>query len=252
MFTDEQQAAINWNTGPMLLNAGAGAGKTSCLVERYKRLVANGVLPQQILAITFTNKAANEMKERITKAMNSINKADLHIFTFHGLCNYWLRRQGHTIGKTNYTIMDESEAQSILWSMARRHSMYGHADTAMLERENKLKKQEKLNVLQSVLNKIDTCYNLAVVDACTMAKVERKYQQFCINALTDYKVELDRQNVVTFSSLHDTGISLFKATPSIARRYTYFMVDEFQDSNPANLELIKTMVYNGNIVAVGD
>lgn len=250
-FTQEQQAAINWQTGPMLLNAGAGAGKTAVLIARYQRLVSSGVKPRKILAITFTNKAANEMKERVIKAVPGINKKDMHIFTFHGLCNFWLRHRGHELGLKNYTIIDEDAAESMLWVAARSCPTRPQMTESQLEWENKKNKQDKMYLVKKALSAMDINYGMTIHQASMLPDTQH-YSKYCADVITKFKADLNRQNLLSFSDLHNIGIDLFKKCSDIAKSYEYFMVDELQDSNPANIELIKTIVHNNNIVAVGD
>src|SRR3989344_8124737 len=117
-----QREAVTTMNGPLLVIAGAGSGKTRVLVHRIAYLISQGVRPDHILAVTFTNKAAGEMKNRVEKLLSSFKfqvssfmNSTPHVSTFHALGVYLLRRDGHHIGiPRSFTILDEDDAQSVV------------------------------------------------------------------------------------------------------------------------------------------
>jgi DNA helicase-2/ATP-dependent DNA helicase PcrA len=235
----QQRQAVTAGAGPILVLAGPGSGKTRVLTHRIAYLIAyEGVRPYNILAVTFTNKAANEMKARIERLLGKPAQS-VNMGTFHALCARWLRREAELLPvNSNYVIFDEDDQLAVV-----KHAL------------RDLNLDEKQYRPAAVLNAISRAKNdLLGPDEFpiqsyrdeVVARVYRRYQELLVAS-----------NAVDFDDLLLYAARLLQDQPSVreryARRYEHILVDEFQDTNYAQYQLLKLLgSVHRNIFAVGD
>jgi DNA helicase-2/ATP-dependent DNA helicase PcrA len=228
-----QQQAARTTEGPVLILAGAGTGKTRTVTTRICHLLELGVPPQVILAVTFTNKAANEMKERVAENTPKGTKSKLTISTFHSLCVKILRADIERLGyKKNFTIYTGSDQESLVKKLI----------TKMAGKDEKLKPGEAIGLWSRQRNKGIS----AGPEDCLVVMVMREYTR-----------QLKLLNAVDFDDLLVLGCQVLRENPDVRQRWSdkwrYVMVDEFQDTNSLQMELMKHIVgKHMNICVVGD
>lgn len=240
-MNDKQQEAVLTTEGPVLVMAGAGSGKTRVLTHRVAYLIEEkNVLPWHILAITFTNKAAREMKERIGKLLGE-NANDVWVSTFHALCVRILRRDIDKLGfNTAFTIADPGEQRTLM----KRICAELNIDT---------KKFDPRQILSAISN--------AKNAMLTPDEYEKRYQdpfrKMVGKAYRIYQRELESNQTLDFDDLIMKTIQLFKTNPETLHYYQnkfqYIHVDEYQDTNDAQYELVHLLAdgYH-NLCVVGD
>lgn len=246
-LNDEQQKAVMHVNGPAIILAGAGSGKTRVLVFKVLYLITERkIAPHNILMVTFTNKAAGEMKERISHLLSSYQSsisgsAFPTIGTFHSVCARLLRREGKHIGiPINFQIFDEQDQLD-----AMRQAM------EMLDISLKNLRP------RSVLNAISQAKN-EMLDNAGYAQIARGYfQQTVAKLYPFYQKILKNSDALDFDDLLLETIRLFKKNPEILSHYqdlfTYILIDEYQDTNHAQYELTKLLsAKHRNICVVGD
>jgi len=231
----EQAAAVTKTSGPMLILAGAGTGKTRVITSRIAYLIDQGVLPGKILAVTFTNKAAREMKERIANLVREDLAGDVTACTFHSLCVRILRTHAPLLGyKKNFTIFDESDQIGLIKKVITRTAA----------------KDEKIEpgLARSLISKAKNQGWNAPPDESTLAgAVYLRYQR-----------ELKNQNAMDFDDLLVLAVQLLdeheEARNLWQRRYDHLLVDEFQDTNRLQLRLVSLLSKgrSPNVCVVGD
>ncbi|MEW9110974.1 DNA helicase PcrA [Cytobacillus gottheilii] len=237
----EQQNAVKATDGPLLIMAGAGSGKTRVLTHRIAYLmVEKRVSPYNILAITFTNKAAREMRERIQKMMGGAAD-DIWISTFHSMCVRILRRDIDRIGyNRNFTILDTTDQQSVIKSILK-------------ERNIDPKKFDP----RAILGSISSAKNELITPE-EYAKTAGDYiQQVTSDVYADYQKRLRRNQALDFDDLIMITIQLFQRVPEVLeyyqRKFQYIHVDEYQDTNRAQYMLVKFLANRfKNLCVVGD
>lgn len=239
----EQKSALNAIDGAILVTAGAGSGKTRLLTHRVAFLIdQKRVSPYNILAITFTNKAAGEMKERISQMVDGADQ--VWISTFHSMCAKILRREisALTPFDKNFTIYSDTESEKAVKDIFEERSIFDEKD--------KLKKSlfyhlsAWKNGVMSLQEYLD-CHS----DDEDMRKIGM--------LMSVYEDKLARLNALDFDDLLRKTYDLFKNNPDILNRYAtrfeYILVDEFQDTNTVQYELVKMLAsVHGNVFAVGD
>jgi len=253
-LNSQQREAVETSDGPVLILAGAGSGKTRVITYRIAYLIEHmGVMPESILAVTFTNKAAAEMVERVEKIVGGMSIAKPVISTFHSFCVRVLRRDvealripstvpgqppiGHT---KNFVIYDESDQQSVVKSIMKRLGL----DDKQLTPRNVLgriswAKNHMLDPQEVYLQSADP-------------KVER-----VAHIYEEYRKELRRANALDFDDLLLEALRLLKSVAAVReyynRRFQYVLVDEYQDTNRPQYELMRLLAgTRHNICAVGD
>jgi DNA helicase-2/ATP-dependent DNA helicase PcrA len=231
----EQQAAVAHGDGPLMILAGAGTGKTRVLVHRIERLVKDGCEPWSILAVTFTNKAAGEMRHRLRALLGS--RADaMWIGTFHATCARLLRRYGEHVGLTkSFVIFDDDDQIKMVERMLKETSLDDQVSA------------------RTILSRFDRAKNRGV-DPRTVKTgayddvVERIYPM--------YQAQLAKENAVDFNDLILKTLDLFKAEDparQLGTRFRHVLVDEFQDTNLVQYELVsKLAAATRNLTVVGD
>ncbi|MGH9530500.1 MAG: ATP-dependent helicase, partial [Terriglobales bacterium] len=250
----QQREAVETTEGPVLILAGAGSGKTRVITFRIAHLIENlGAMPESILAMTFTNKAASEMAERVEKLVGGLSIAKPVIATFHSFCVRMLRRDieamripsavpgSPPIGYTkNFVIYDESDQQQLVRSVMRRLGIDDKQTTprAVLSHISHAK-NHMLNPQEVYLQSADP-------------KTERVAQIYA-----EYRKELAKANALDFDDLLLEAVRLLKAAGEIReyynRRFQYILVDEYQDTNRPQYELMRLLAGSRhNVCAVGD
>ena len=240
----EQLEAVNYLEGPLLVMAGAGSGKTRVLTCRIANLLAHGVKPYNILAITFTNKAAREMKSRAEKMIGAPAR-DIWIGTFHAMCARILRREIEITGtyKKNYTIYDTSDSKVILNECIDRLNLdkdrFAGAANVISKAKNNLQDAAKYReAVYSNENSTDFEKNIA-------------------NIFELYEKRLIENNALDFDDLIFLMVKIFREHIDILEKYQdkfqYILIDEYQDTNFAQYILTKYLAAkHKNICVVGD
>ena len=238
----EQKEAVLHTEGPLLLLAGAGSGKTRVLTHRVAYLIDEmGVNPWNILAITFTNKAAQEMRERVDK-IAGFGADQVWVATFHATCMRILRRHIDRLGyDTNFTIYDTDDQKSVIKQVCKRLNI----DTKMY------KERTLLSEISSAKDELVDVREFEVKSAGdyrkgVTAKVYREYQEI-----------LKKSNALDFDDIIVKTVELFRSCPEVLHNYQecfrYIMVDEYQDTNTAQFELIRLLADGyRNLCVVGD
>jgi superfamily I DNA/RNA helicase len=231
----EQFRAATHPDGPMLILAGAGTGKTRVLTARIAWLVSQGVDPSSILAVTFTNKAAKEMRERVAATVNSEQAKQITLSTFHALCVRLLRKHAHLLGyKENFSIFDEGDQMGLVKKIAARiHDKQDPIDP---------------NLARNIISK-----------AKNLGMSEPETTDTALGSLfSKYQNELRTLNAMDFDDLLLQARTLLRDHPEARdewrSRYRHIMVDEFQDTNKLQLELVSLLAgeERPNICVVGD
>jgi len=243
----EQRAAVETTDGPLLILAGAGSGKTRVITSRIAWLIREkGVAPDSILAVTFTNKAAKEMGERVEKLMGHSSLAKPLIATFHSMCVRMLRRDIEALkvsgqGLTrSFAIYDENDQSAIVKAVMRRMGL----DTKQL-------------TPRTVLGRISWAKNHMVDPQEYYLGSKDPNSERIAHIYQSYKAELGKNNALDFDDLLLEAVRLLKVSGEVReryqRRYRYLLVDEYQDTNRPQYELMKLLAGEAkNVCAVGD
>lgn len=242
VLNEQQRIATTTTEGPLLILAGAGSGKTRVLTHRTAYLIEEcQVNPYNIMAITFTNKAAGEMRERIDQ-MVGYGSESVWVSTFHSTCVRILRRYIDRLGyDTNFTIYDSDDQKSIIKDICKR-----------LEIDTKLYKERTfINVISSAKDELIDPITYATQAAGDYQK--RKYA----DVYAEYQRVLKQNNALDFDDLIFKTVELFKLDKEVLsayqERFRYIMVDEYQDTNTAQFELIRLLASKyKNLCVVGD
>ncbi|MBO9131263.1 DNA helicase PcrA [Bacillus sp. 165] len=238
-----QQEAVRTTDGPLLLMAGAGSGKTRVLTHRIAYLLSEkDVAPWNVLAITFTNKAAREMRERIDKLVGP-EANDIWISTFHSMCVRILRRDIDRLGvNRNFTILDDSDQLTVIKNILK-------------ERNVDTKKFDPRALLSSISN----LKNELVTPEEFTKKIQPgdPFEGMVSEVYQEYQKRLLKNHALDFDDLIMTTIQLFKRVPEVLefyqRKFQYIHVDEYQDTNRAQYLLVKMMAERfKNLCVVGD
>lgn len=246
----EQEEAVKHYKGPLLILAGAGSGKTRVLTHRIAYLISiYNVNPWNILAVTFTNKAAGEMRERVDAIVSGKNPKDIWVSTFHSLCVRILRRHIENIGYTrSFTIYDSDDQKTLMREIIK----FLNLDP------KKYKERTFLSVISSAKDELITPvqYELNAMGDFNKEIYAKAYKE--------YEKRLKDANALDFDDLITKTIQLFKECPKVLLRYQerfkYIMVDEYQDTNTAQFRLIELLAsttgedgsVEHNLCVVGD
>lgn len=237
----EQQEAVKTTEGPLLIMAGAGSGKTRVLTHRIAYLmVEKAVNPYNILAITFTNKAAREMKERVSQLMGGAAE-EVWISTFHSMCVRILRRDIDRIGfNRNFTILDTTDQQSVIKGILKDKNL-----------------DPKKFDPRSILGTISSLKNELIDPESYSKQAGSYYERIVSEVYEEYQKRLRKNQSLDFDDLIMTTIHLFQRVPDVLeyyqRKFQYIHVDEYQDTNRAQYLLVKLLASRfQNLCVVGD
>ena len=241
-LNEQQRKGVFTTDGPVLLLAGAGSGKTSVLTKRIAYLIESvGVNPWNILAITFTNKAAGEMRDRVNDIVG-YGAESIWVSTFHATCVRILRRHIDRLGFDNsFTIYDTDDAKSVMKEVCKKLDI----DTKML------KEKTILGAISSAKDSLisTTAYEMSAAGDYLKKKISAAY--------AEYQLTLKKNNALDFDDLIVKTVELFQRCPEVLEnyqnRFQYIMVDEYQDTNTAQFELIRLLAQRDrNLCVVGD
>lgn len=240
-LNDEQKKAVKQADGPIMIVAGAGSGKTRVLTYKVAYLIDKGVNPENILALTFTNKAANEMKERI-RELAGAKANSIWMGTFHSIFARILRIESKQIAyKSNFSIYDTEDSQSLVQNIISNLNIDLEAVTP-----------------NSIRHKISFFKNQMILhDEFKKKHVHSFIDEKVAEVFEEYQKRLYENNAMDFEDLLLKPIELFNKKKKVHQKYKkkfkYILVDEFQDTNKAQYEIIKMLVNkDGNICVVGD
>ncbi len=237
----EQKEAVLYTEGPLLLLAGAGSGKTRVLVHRIAYLLESGVSPWNILAITFTNKAASEMRERVDQMVGAGAKG-VWVSTFHSLCVRILRRYIERIGfEPRFTIYDTEDQKTVIKEICSR-----------LQVNTKLYKERDL--LREISHAKENDQLPEEVKLLYQGDFRR---ELIADVYLAYEKELKKNNALDFDDLLCKTVELFRSCPDVLHeyqdRFRYLMVDEYQDTNTIQFKLVSLLAKKyQNLCVVGD
>ncbi|MDQ3159025.1 MAG: UvrD-helicase domain-containing protein [bacterium] len=241
----EQKRAVETTEGPLLIQAGAGSGKTKTLTHRIAHIISSGKANAfQILAVTFTNKAAKEMRGRIAQLLgeNPDNRGFMpYMGTFHGICVRILRRDGEYIGvPSNFVIFDESDRQSTIKKIAKDMHI-----------------EEKTYPAKKISNIISSAKNEMISPAKYKNISNSPTQEIAAKIFPVFEKALKDAGGLDFDDLISKTVKLMENNPEIRRRwqeqFKYVMIDEYQDTNAAQYKLVKLLTNDhNNIAVVGD
>ena len=241
-LNDKQQQAVMQTQGPVLILAGAGSGKTRVLTHRVAYLIdREGIQPYNILAITFTNKAAGEMRERVDKIVG-FGSEQIWVSTFHSTCVRILRRFIDRIGyDNNFTIYDTDDQKGVMKEICKKLQI----DTKTI------KERTILSAISSAKDELidPVHYEMQNGFDYNGSKIAKAYKE--------YQAVLHKNNALDFDDLIMKTVELFKADAQVLNnyqeRFRYIMVDEYQDTNTAQFELIRLLAGKyRNLCVVGD
>ncbi len=236
-----QKEAVLHTEGPLLILAGAGSGKTRVITMRAAYLLHRGVPPSSVLAVTFTNKAAREMKERVRSMLRGKESGTPVISTFHSLCLNILRREIERLGyRRDFTIYDTSEQLSVLRNILSDIRFY-----------------DKTFKIEAVLERISRSKNDFAPAPGPASGQDDKIAEVTDRLYPKYHEALQSLNALDFDDLILLTLKLFKEHPEVLEKYRdrfrYLMVDEYQDTNRVQYEFIKLLAGERmNVCVVGD
>ena len=246
-LNDRQKEAVLHKDGPIMIVAGAGSGKTKVLTTRIAHLMAQGVDAFNILALTFTNKAAKEMKERVEKTLGNTNARNLYIGTFHSVFARVLRGEAQHLGyERNFTIYDTDDAKSVLKTVINeldlddKHYKPNVVYNRISQAKNSLVGPEEY-AHDYAIQQEDMRSNRPAI-----AQIYLAYSKRC---LKNGAMDFDDLLVNMYKLLKNFPESLFK----FQHKFKYILIDEYQDTNPAQYEIIKLLgAAHENVCVVGD
>ncbi|HWG56397.1 MAG TPA: UvrD-helicase domain-containing protein, partial [Gaiellaceae bacterium] len=233
-----QREAVLHTEGPLLVIAGAGSGKTRVLTHRVAHLItAVGVKPNEILAITFTNKAAGEMRERLTGMLGPVARA-IWILTFHAACGRILRSEAERLGyRSNFTIYDSQDQQRLVKQCL-----------------DELEKDPKRFVPRGIHAQISNAKNQLVTPKRYAEQVASFYDQTVAEVYELYQKRLAASNAVDFDDMLMLTVQILESFPDARKKwqnaFRYVLVDEYQDTNHAQYRLLQLLAeHHHNVCA---
>ncbi len=243
-LNDKQTEAVKTTEGPVLILAGAGSGKTKTLTHRIANLLLQGIKPENILAVTFTNKAAEEMRTRVQKLLITnyqLPTTNLFIGTFHSFGVKFLRQEIERLGyKNNFVIYDEDDAFSLVKNIR----------TELNFPQDKLKAPALLNIISKTKSELKELEDI-------LADADELYRSRILQFSELYGRRLKAANAVDFDDLIVLPVKILSQYPEILEKYQnqyrYILVDEYQDTNHAQYALINLLAQkHKNLFAIGD
>jgi DNA helicase-2/ATP-dependent DNA helicase PcrA len=242
LLNPQQLEAVQATEGPVLILAGAGSGKTRVITYRVVHLIEGiGIRPDSILAVTFTNKAADQMKFRVRNLLQGSRSGDPLISTFHSFCVRLLRREIHELGYSrDFTIYDDTDQMQVVKASMKD-----------------LKVDEKIVSARTIQSRISSAKNHGKSpDKLTEESWEPSWE-FTAAVFRDYDKRLKKSNALDFDDLLIKSVEIFDKSPETANRYSarypYVMVDEYQDTNRQQYRLVRHLTStHSNVCVVGD
>ena len=238
-----QRLAVEHKEGPLLISAGAGSGKTRVIICRIAYLINSGVSPWNILAVTFTNKAAKQMQERINKLIGA-GASGIWMSTFHSFCTRVLRFETEKVNRNkNFVIYDENDQVSLIKECLKELDLT----------EKKLKPKMIRSLISRAKNELLDWESYQIYAETS----DDRFRETFSDIYKLYQEKLKRNNAFDFADLIMVTVLLFKEHPDVLNKYQerfkYIMVDEYQDTNRAQYSLVKLLAgkYN-NLCVVGD
>ncbi len=236
----EQQEAVIYNEGPLLILAGAGSGKTRVLTTKIAYLIEQGISPYNILAITFTNKAAKEMKERVNQLVGDDSRY-IQVSTFHSFGLKIVKENYQRLSyEKNFVIMDSDDSLTIIKKILKEKNL-----------------DPKIYNPKAIKNKISSCKNELMSPNDYAKYASSDYEKTIVEVFEKYEKKLRNNNSLDFDDLLLLPIKLFKENKDVLEayqdRYKYILIDEYQDTNEAQYIMSKMIAAQyRNIVCVGD
>jgi len=228
----QQQEAVAHAGSPLLVVAGAGSGKTRVLTRRIAYLMARrGVKPYEILAITFTNKAAGEMKERVTELVGPIAKS-MWVSTFHSACVRLLRQEVERLGySSSFSIYDSADSQKLIQKVCESLNLDSKRYPA----------RQFQNIISNAKNELQTPYEF-------LSKATNQFDTIAADVYTMYEKRLKQANAMDFDDLIMKTVEVLQKFPEararFRSRFRHILVDEYQDTNHAQYQLVKELTGN--------
>ena len=246
-LNESQREAVCYNDGPALVIAGAGSGKTRVLTYKIAYLLKQGMNPWNILALTFTNKAAREMQQRVGRLVGEATAARLNMGTFHSVFSHILRVEASSIGyNSQFTIYDETDSRSLLKQIIKSFSL-----------DDKIYKPATVhNRISMAKNNLETASDYKLIK--TYQERDRDSKMPAIGAIYEaYDQRLRQANAMDFDDLLMNTYILFRENDDIRRKYAerfqFVLVDEYQDTNYAQQAIVLQLVENHHrLCVVGD
>jgi DNA helicase-2/ATP-dependent DNA helicase PcrA len=242
LLNPQQHEAVQTTEGPVLILAGAGSGKTRVITYRVAHLIENqNVRPESLLAVTFTNKAADQMKFRVRNLLRAVRSGDPLISTFHSLCVRLLRREIEALNYTrSFTIYDDADQLQVV-------------KAAMKD----LKVDERLVTPRTVQSRISSAKNHGKTAQSLLDDSWEPSWEYTANVFNEYEKRLRKSNALDFDDLLIRTVELFDKFPAVAEKYStrfqHVMVDEYQDTNQMQYRLVRHLTgVHDNICVVGD
>ena len=235
-----QQEAVEYISGPLLVLAGAGSGKTSVITRKIAYLVKEcGIRAQHIIAVTFTNKAAREMKERVGQLLRGPDARGLTVSTFHNLGLNIIRKEHQRLGyKPGFSIFDQQDATALITDLM--HKDYGAEDG-----------------IEGIQAQISNWKNDLILPDEALAQAKTPQEQTAASVYMHYQRTLKAYNAVDFDDLILIPVVLFRDNPDVLEKWQfrirYMLVDEYQDTNASQYLLVKMLVgTQARFTVVGD
>jgi len=245
-LNDKQLEAAQTIEGAVLVLAGAGSGKTSTLTKRIAYMVAKGISPYNILAVTFTNKAAKEMKERISHLLETSFEGNIPampmVGTFHSVCLNILHREAGALGyDKSFLIYDTTDSQNIIKDLLKKRDIA----------KEQVKPSTIHNLISKAKNSLVTATQFATYNPTS------PLEELAIELYQEYQKQLRKNNAMDFDDIIMNTVILFKEYADVLAKYQerfkYIMIDEYQDTNQAQYELVRLLANKyKNICVVGD
>ncbi|NBQ85824.1 MAG: ATP-dependent DNA helicase Rep, partial [Methylophilaceae bacterium] len=237
-LNDPQREAVKYLDGPLLVLAGAGSGKTRVITQKIAYLIQTcGYQPKEIAAITFTNKAAREMQERVSQLLEGVNTKGLTIATFHSLGMQILRQEAEVLGyKKQFSILDSSDSYKIL--------------SDILATTDK-------QLLRKTQWQISSWKNAFLTPDQAAAQADEELTHAAAKVYQIYQQTLKAYQAVDFDDLIKLPVELFEQHPEVLNKWQhklkYLLIDEYQDTNACQYKLVKLLTgIEGQFTAVGD
>ena len=241
LLNPSQREAVTYKDAPLLIVAGAGSGKTRVLTHRIAYLVESGVKPYNILALTFTNKAAGEMRSRVVSLVPGVSYTSFWLGTFHGICLRILKAESKLLGSfKNFIIYDGTDQIALIKECVKNLNL-----------------DEKKYKAGIVCEKISRAKDDCIGPKEYLGMADNFYQQLVAIIYKKYQERLREIGALDFGDLITYAISLFKKHPDVLEKYRnkfqHVLVDEYQDTNHAQYIFLKLLTAGKkNITVVGD